>query len=233
MKLIVELDGPVLDVQGAYWEALTTAAQELGLARPDPASFWRIVRGGKPISHAVVGAKPAQSAEFDRRFWEVLEEDRCLNLATPHPGLPETMTALRKHTECTLVTVGRNRTGRQALLDKHAIGQHFMRMLGLAADKSRWKAQLVELADTDPRVVVAFSTPSLLAPISAAGFIAVGVGSGASTPQRLTQAGAALVVDHLDELEADLRCGAPRLMAAGLLPVDPAGLASGAKRMPR
>jgi len=218
MRIIVECDGPVLDVQPAFWAAYGESVAAVGLARTDPARFWRLFRTGAASGELISGAKRRHIATFDERFAAAVESDACLSQCGAQQGADEALRRLTAHAECVLVTVGDNRAARQHRLDKEGLSAHFHEMHGIFRDSSRRAEQLRRLAGEDRRVVVAASTVGLVRATTEAGLVCVGVYNGCVSGRRLTQAGAGDTYADLAELAADLEAGAPRLTTQGLLP---------------
>ncbi len=218
MKLIIECDGPILDVQPIYWSAYSTAVGEIGLARTDPADFWRLVRTGAAGGQAIRGAKPRQFQEYEIRFSALIDSDECCAKCSAREGVAKTLTRLTKHGACALITASANRESRQQALDSDRLSVHFTQMCKLFSQESRRAEQIRELVGDDPRVVVAASTVAVVRAGCAADFLVVGVSNGSCTGRRLTQAGAQLTFDDLEELADELDGGSQRLRDCGLLP---------------
>ncbi|HUU84012.1 MAG TPA: hypothetical protein VM243_10965, partial [Phycisphaerae bacterium] len=190
----------------------------LGLPRIDPGAFWRAVRRGAADGELVRGVKPATLLEFRRCFDDLLESDASLDLALPHADVAAALGTLGRAGECHLVSIGRNRAARQRQLDAHNLSVHFTRMSALRDDRAARQQQLRQLADGDPRAVVAAAGEPTVRAAEAAGLLAVGVASGACTAARFRRAGARCVFADLTELAADVAAGATALTDAGLLP---------------
>ena len=218
VKTIIELDGPIVDVEPGTWEAYSTAALETGLARTDRNAFWRAVRSGAPFGRSLRGAKPAKVAQCETRFGELLESDSCLETCRAQPEAHDALSRLTKHTRLALVTLGRNRAARQKLLNADDLSCFFPEMCGLSTRRQSRRDRLRALAEDDSRVVCAASTPALIASATEAGLLVVGISNGIFTSRRLTQAGAAVVFSDLLELTDEYEGGATELVAHGLLP---------------
>ncbi len=221
MKFIIEADGPVLDVQPIYWAAYSTAVAEIGQARTDPAAFWRIIRRGDRAGLAVRGANPRQLQLYEARIAELIESDDAVAHGRPQPGVTDALRRLGGRGECVMVTLARNRAGRQKILDAEDLAIHFFQMLGLAAETTRRGDQLRAVVDGDPQVMAAAATPSMVRAAVGADLPVVGVTNGASTGRRLTQAGAQCTFADLPELADELDRGAPELVRLGLLHAAP------------
>ena len=219
MHLIIELDGPVLNVEPVYWAAYTRIVAELGLARKDRSVFWTLQRRGAGLGEMLLGAKPRHLQHFREGLAAALELEECWAQAVAQPDAADELRALRVGQHAlTLVTLGRNAKVRQAQLDAHHLSADFTRMARLAADPFQRLAQLKELTEGRPRVLVAAGTEPLLKLADEAGLVAVGLANGPCTAQRLTRAGARLTFADLHALGEEIVHGAPQLIAAGLLP---------------
>lgn len=218
MKLIIEADGPVLDVQPAYWRAYGAALGELGLPKTDPGVYWRLVRSGAAPGQFMAGAKPRHLPEYARRFGELIESDEVVAECRSREDVGEALRRLSAHAECTLITVGRNRTARQEALTRFDLAIHFMRMQGLYSEPSRRPEQMRELAGGDERVVVVAATADVVRAALGAQLVTVGMALGAFSATRLTQAGATATFRDLAGLANELDHGAPSLQRCGLLP---------------
>jgi len=218
IRVIIECDGPVLDVEPVYWAAYSEAVAAVGLARIDPPRFWRLIRTGAPLEQALVGARKRQIATFQDRFDECLDSDTCLSCSRPQPDAGDALGRLARRGECVLVTVGRNRAARQKQLDEAQLSVHFREMHGLYKDPHRRKDQMHQLAGEHRRVLVAASTVPPVWAAAEAGVLCVGIHNGPATGRRLVQFGAAMSLADLTELADELDAGAPRLATHGLLP---------------
>lgn len=221
MRIAIEMDGPVADPQSRYWSAYTQAAEELRLARLDPAEFWRRVRIADPLGRWLPGATPAKIEAFRARFEELLDTDERIAAQSPAAGVVEALIRLKRHAELALISLSTNRTARQAWLDAHDFSVHFLRMVALPRDGSARIRHLKDLVEAQkPTLICGASIPVIQAARSAQ-MLVVGIGNGAMTPRRLTQIGAMAVFSDLEELADDLDEGAPRLRAIGLTPPAP------------
>ncbi len=216
MRFIIDCEGPVLDVQPCHWAGYSAACAELGLARMDPASFWRAVRRGAGDGELVRGAKPAKLRDFRRSFDEHRESDECAGCMQPQPGAAAALGVLRRSGQCILVTLGANARARQAILDAADLSVHFSRMKALSADRGRRVDQLGVLSEGDRHTVVAAASESMILAAEEAGLFAVGVCCGAATAARLARAGARCNFADLAELAECLDRNGDDLVAAGL-----------------
>ena len=226
MKIILELDGPMIDVEPVYWAAYSQVAADLGLARKNRVDFWRLIRRGAGIGDMLAGAKPRHVQRFRETFPGALEAEECLATAVAQPGVADELRALRAGQHSLgLVSLGKNAKTRQRRLDEHDLSVHFSRMARLVSDPFQRLTQLEELAEDHTRVLVAAGSESLVKLANEAGLVVVGVFNGPCTARRLTQAGAGLTFGDLEALGEEIATGGHNLVAAGLPPrgVDGAG----------
>lgn len=199
MRIVIEVDGPVLDVQPAYWQAYQQVAAELGWARIDAATFWRLLRTGASAGQILRGSKPRHWEHYRTRLTEVLESDEIVSLMKPRPDVGYTLQALKPRHELRLASIGRNVSVRQQLVDGHGWTAYLAGWVELAGASNARVRKLRELTDgPGPSVVVAAGT-LLAQTTSDAGIPCVGAANGACTPKRLTQSGAAQIYDDLVE----------------------------------
>jgi len=220
MRLILECDGVVLDVQPAYWAAYSAVCREKGMPRLDPAAFWRGIRRRAPDGQLVPGARPAALRAFRGQFDERLESDEMLGRLAPLAEVKPALARLAESGECFLVSTGPNRAARQQAMDRHDLSIHFMRMKALSDNRGYRVDQLRVLAENDPRTVVAAAGDGLILTAEEAGLFAVGVASGPCTAARLTRAGARCTFASLSELADSIAAGGDELVAAGWTPAD-------------
>lgn len=218
MNIIIELDGPVLNLEPGWYASYLDVCGRMGLPRLDQDAYWRHVRRGASDGEILRGAKPAQWREFRAAFDEALTSDDVIRRFEPQANVDEALSRLSRHATTTLVTHGQNREARKAMLDSTGLSDRFGRTLGLPADRTRWKDALIKMVEGDPRVVVVAASEILARAAQSTGQLVVGVSNGACTARRLRSAGADPVFDNLEALADDLDKGSPLLISAGLLP---------------
>ncbi len=218
LLIVIELEGAVVDVEPAHWHAYSQTAEAFGLPRTDRAAFWRIVRTGKPLAQALKGIKPKQLLEFEAKYQEALESDAAIEQCTPQPDMELVLPKLNRLAAVALVTAGKNRAARQALLDAHGLSMHFLRMTGLSARLDARTDQLREFTEENARCVVASTGDVVTRSAALAGVLVVGVNAAGATSQRLTQCGAQLIYPDLAALACEVDSGATALIRNGLLP---------------
>ncbi len=218
MRFIIEMTGPVVDPAPRYWAAYTQVAREMSLPRIDRADFWRLVRRGDPHGRWVPGAKPAQAREFQQRFDAAIEADEVIALQTAHANVSESLTRLRRHGDCQLITNGANRMARQLVLDKLDLSVHFSIMRGLPDDQAGRVRTLKEMAEGEDRVLVVAASEEVTRAGIQGGLIVAGISAGAAVSARLARVGASPIFNALSELADEVESGGERLVQAGLLP---------------
>ncbi|GIK15746.1 MAG: hypothetical protein BroJett003_07100 [Planctomycetota bacterium] len=221
MRLILEMDGPVVDVEPAVWAAYTAAAGEAGVPRLDRAEFWRRFRFGEPAGRWVPGAAASKVPEFVRRFEARCESDECLELCAAQAETTTALIGLKRRAELVLVTIGSNKAARQRVLDREKLSEFFTRMLGLPGQPHLRAAPLRELHLMEGKTLICAASPALVQAAAGTGIPAVGIGQGIATAKRLMQAGASATFLTLAALEEDFDQGCPVLSAAHLVPGRP------------
>ena len=79
MKLIIEIEGALLDVVPTHYEAHRRVAAEVGWARLDRATFWRLTRTKGREANLLPGARPVKLKEYYARFEECVESDELVD----------------------------------------------------------------------------------------------------------------------------------------------------------
>lgn len=216
MRFLIECDGAVLDAQQCYWDAYSTACEELGMPRTDPAGFWRAIRRGAGDQELVQAASGEKLRKFRVLFDSYVVSEKCVGKMNPQPNVKEALEVLRQSGECILIALPCNREVRQKLLDSFGLSEAFTRMKPLAEDRGRRVDQLRELAESDPQAIVAASTEALVIAGEDAGLFVAGIASGTCTRARLTRAGARVTFSDLADLAECLKRGCEELYDAGL-----------------
>jgi phosphoglycolate phosphatase-like HAD superfamily hydrolase len=220
MQVVIELDGPILDIRPRYTQAHRLVQAELGLASREAGEFWRLVRKGAGLDEIVRPFRPGQSRAYARRFEEVVASDALLDLDVPQPGVGAHLAALRAVASCGLVAHRANREATQRLLDRYELWRWFRTLRLLSRDRSVRVSQLAELVGLEAQTVMAIASEPLVRSARETGAVTVGIASGACTPRRLRQAGAELVVADVGELLEAIRTSSTELLRAGYRPPD-------------
>jgi phosphoglycolate phosphatase len=97
--LVFDLDGTLIDSVPDLRAALNVMLRERGRRPLSPMEVRRMVGDGVPTlvlrALAATGADPAEAATALPRFLEIYEANAA-DLTRPYPGVPETLTALRR-----------------------------------------------------------------------------------------------------------------------------------------
>jgi len=218
VKIIIELDGPVLDIGPAYYQVFQQVAAAVGWSRIDQATYWRLTRTKGRDANVLPGAKPGKLKEYQARFAETVESDESIERLLPQPNVGAVLKALTGFSTCVAIALGSNVAARRKVLDRTGLRQHFASIESSSADPRRRSAELRVLAGGDPRTILAAGTDTMIRPAAEAGVLAVGIASGCCTPARLHQAGADVVYRDLSELAEAMAGGGKDLVRAGLLP---------------
>ncbi|MEE9297152.1 MAG: hypothetical protein V3W34_19605 [Phycisphaerae bacterium] len=218
MNLIIEIDGPVLDVAPLWYRLHREVAAAVGWSALDQATFWGLTRKQGREARLLPGAKPLKLKKYHARFDERLEADEILEGHEPHETIDRVLASLSTKGSLSLVTLGSNVPARRAVLERYNLLRFADRIEGLDADPRRRPSELRTLADDDKRSLVAAASDSLVRAAAEAGILAVGVPRGPCSPERLYRAGADIVYKDLESLRAAIVEGSEELTRAGLLP---------------
>lgn len=218
MRFVVQLDGVVLDLAEAFYEAHRRAAGEVGWSTLDQRTFWRMTRKQGNEANFLHGAKPQKLATYAARFVEVAETDEVVALLRPHEGVQEQLADLSARGSVIGVTLGSNLKRRRAILDESKLAGAFTEVHSLDPDPRRRPGQIRVLTDGNARAIVVAASEVMVRSASSAEMFTVGIASGDCSNERLHQAGATIVYRTLAELVDSLQTGGQDLIRAGLLP---------------
>ncbi len=242
MRLIVEMDGVVFDIEAAWFSAHELATQAVGWSRLDRATFWRLIRTKGRDANVLPAAKPVKIREYWDCFDRALETEGIIAKCALHEQIREVLISWigrdrsfsrdrtayssadqRKRPdaeevslEC--VTLGTNVRARRKLVEVLGFGQVSDRVRGVNPDPKRRQSELRALAAPDPRTILIASSDVLVRSGENAEVFCVGISSGSCTASRLHQAGARVVYGELSELADSLAGGGHDLVQHGLLP---------------
>lgn len=218
MRFLIEFEGVLTDVAKTWYQAYRDVAEELGWARIDEATYWRLTRAKGREGNILPGAKAVKIEAYHARFAQRLDEDDLLESYSITSGAAATLTSLAEQGGIGLVTLGANVEARRRWLDGKGLSAFGAKLTGLTTDPRQRPGELATLTQGERRTVVVACTDSLVRSASAAELFTVGLTKGPCTARRLQQAGADVVYGELTELLAELDTGAGELIAAGLLP---------------
>ena len=210
---VFDIDGTLVDSQREIVAAMRAAFESCALRAPEPAQILSIV--GLSLPQAIARLAPDQSeaahAKLVHGYKEHFAQDRARNAPPPlYPGALALLDALAERPEMLLgIATGKSRRGLAALLSAHELGPRFVTtqvaddhpskphpaMLSAALSETGVPAEMgVMIGDTSFDIEMA----------RAAGLRSIGVAWGYHGPQRLTQAGADVVVPDMDALADEL-----------------------------
>ena len=216
--MIIEIEGAILDIQGAWHRAHVAATADVGWSSLDAPTFWRLTRKDGLHANLLPGAKPMKTKAYVDRFAERLEERAIIDLALPGDRVAETLGVFAATGAIVAVTLGANVEPRRSLVQRTGLNPPIARIEGLANDPRRRPGELRILSENHPRTLVAAASDGLVRAAQSAGLFTVGISSGACAPARLHQAGADLVYPDLRHLTEALADGAAELVRRGWPP---------------
>lgn len=216
LNVLVEFEGPVVDVRGRYWAAHRAAAEAVKFSGVNPDEFWRLVRIGAPDGLRIPSAKPVHVAEYTRVRDSLLESSELMALDEPQPQVVDSLRFLKAAGACHLVTLSKNRDGINATLNRMDVWMHFDQKRALPEDRDRRIAALREMAGGQ-RTMAVVGTVAMAYAAGEAGCRVVGVRGGTAFPNRLQQVGVDLIYDNLHELTEALSRRDPDLQKIGVL----------------
>lgn len=218
MRFIIELDGPIFDIAGAYYAAFSLAVADVGWSKMDQVTYWRLTRTKGREADLLPAARELKVKQFYERFAVHVESDEIVNQFALQENVSSVLRSLAAHGPIIGVTLATNLTCRQLLLEQSKVAGLFRDVVPINADPRRRGAELTALADGDKRSLVAASSDELVRAADSAELFCVGLTCGACSKPRLNRAGPALVYRALGEIAASLGSGAVDLVEAGLLP---------------
>jgi phosphoglycolate phosphatase len=214
--IVFDYDGTLVDSQAGIVGAMAEAFGENSLALPDAAAVRRVV--GLRLEEAILRLLPESAgwdeaeglaAAYRRAFYRLRSGP---DYHEPlFPGVAETLAAL-DHGEVFLgIATGKNRRGLLASLERHGLGGHFATLqtaddgAGKPAPEILRRAMAEVGAAAEDTVVVGDTTYDMEMAANA-GVRAIGVGWGYHATGELETAGAARVIDRMDQLPSTLSC---------------------------
>ncbi|MGD2109790.1 MAG: hypothetical protein PVI86_10395 [Phycisphaerae bacterium] len=218
MKLIIEIDGPVLDVAPVWYRVHREVAAELDWSTLDQGTFWRQTRKLGREMTPLPGARPVKIKQYFARFDERIEAEEILSECHPHDAVDASLASLATRGTIVFVTLGPNVQARRDTLERHRVLRFATRTEGLNADPRRRPGELRALAGDDRRTLVAAASDSIIRAAGEAGLVTVGIPGGPCNADRLYRAGADVVYKDLEQLRSAIAEGSEELIRAGLLP---------------
>ena len=218
MNIIVEIDGPVLDVAPAWYRAHREAAAKVGWAALDRPTFWRLTRKQGREANLLRGAKPVKIKAYHAAFNERLEADETVATYESYEGVDRVLASLASKGSVRLVTLGSNVDARRAILKQHDLMRCVERVERLTDDPRKRPGELRILTAGEPRSLVVASGDSLMRAAGEADIPMVGVPRGPCSKDRLHRAGADVMFTDIEDVWAAIAEGSQELERAGLLP---------------
>ncbi|MBN1342900.1 MAG: hypothetical protein JXQ73_09490 [Phycisphaerae bacterium] len=215
MQFLIELDGPIVDLQDRIYQAHRIVQAGLGLPSRDSREFWRLYRKGADLAEIVRPTRVGQLQDYASRFAEVVASDALFDLDQPRADVSASLASLSEIAPCSLIAMRPNAHAAQRLLDRNDLGRFFRTLRMLSKDRSVRLSQLVELGGGSNQSVAVVSSESLAILTREADLVVVGVAGGPCTPRRLRQAGAGAVYPDLGGLVEAIRTRDDELMRTG------------------
>jgi phosphoglycolate phosphatase-like HAD superfamily hydrolase len=214
MRLVlIDLDGPVLDVRERYFACHRCATHGLKAPALDRDAYWEAKRRRVPVAELLGVPEASEEAERYRERWlAAIESDELLRLDTVQPGAREALVRLAAVPARVVVSLRTNAAGAHATLERLDLAGRFTGIeLVPHAAGSKEPVFRAHAAGVDPReVAVVGDTEHDVLPARALGLRAIAVGCGIRTPAYLASLGASAVVATLaDAAELLLGAAAP------------------------
>ena len=215
-NILMEFEGPVVDLRPRYWAAHQQVLEGLGFSGPPEEEFWRLVRTGAADGAFVRFGKERHGVEYGEKRAALLDDSSLMALDELQPGAEQSLPALKKMGSQHLVTLCRNRDGINASLDRLNIWMHFDKKQVLPADRDRRVDALKELRGEYTNTLAIVGTVPMAHVAGEAGCRVIGIANGPTFPNRLRQAGVDAVYDDLDALTDALSTRDNQLQRLGL-----------------
>ena len=207
--VIFDCDGTLVDSRRMISTAMQRACVACGFDAPSDAEVLQHV--GLPLTVVVANTLPAANsdqvedvAQSYRDAFRAIRESREIHEPL-YPGTLELLDLLGEHGIRLAVATGKSRRGLHSTLDLHQIGERFVTLR--TNDDARGKPDpdmvlqiLGETGVAPENAIVVGDTSFDIEMSRNAGVVPVGVSWGNHPPERLTAAGAAVVLGHFNEL---------------------------------
>lgn len=218
LKLVVfDMDGTLIDSQVLILEAMRRGFEDAGLAPPSDAEILSIV--GLSLPEAVRALRPAMDAEqaphvaegYKRNFIRLREEMGGEAAAPMYPGARDALDRLATHDHVLMgVATGKARRGLNHAFRAHDLGRYFLTSQTADEHPSKPHPSMLEAAlfetGTEARAgVMIGDTEFDVAMAKSAGMAAIGVAWGYHPVSRLRAAGADVVIETFEALDAALQ----------------------------
>jgi phosphoglycolate phosphatase-like HAD superfamily hydrolase len=207
--VVLDLDGPVLDVRARYRAVHERLVVLLGLTPAVAArDFWEAKRSRTPLPALLGLREDHPSVRAYREGWlRLIEDDAQLALDAVQPGAREALGAIPAGVRKALVSMRTNRDGAAATLDRLALTACFDEIVWVAhseGDKAAGVQGVVRQTEAK-RVLVVGDTEVDLAAARAGGHRFVGVECGIRSREALSAMGVEHIACDLAAALAPLR----------------------------
>ena len=210
---VFDIDGTLVDSQREIVAAMRAAFESHALRAPDPAQILSIV--GLSLPQAIAQLAPDLSEAVQTRlvhgYKHHFTQDRARSAPPPlYPGAHALLDALAEQPEMLLgIATGKSRRGLMALLTAHDLGPRFVTTQVADDHPSKPHPAMLAAALSETGVPAAMGvmigdTSFDIEMARAAGLRSIGVAWGYHGAQRLTAAGADVVVPDMDALCGEL-----------------------------
>lgn len=123
--LLLDLDGPLLDVRARYVAVHEQLVTTLGLGGSPAAAYWEAKRERTPLATLLrVAPDDPRLAAYREGWSRTIESDAMLALDTVQPDALRTLAALPRTVRRTLVSMRTNVAGAAATLDRVGLRTH-------------------------------------------------------------------------------------------------------------
>jgi phosphoglycolate phosphatase len=210
--LIVDLDGTLVDSVPDLTQALNRVLAEHGYAPLTPAEVAPMVGDGVPVlverGFAARGGSTTEAAEALPRYIAIYE-DHATDLTRPYPGVPETLTALRRRGYRTAICTNKLQRASETVLEGLGLAALFDAVAGgdryevKKPDKGHLLGLIAELGGTAERAVMIGDSENdaAVAHAAAVPLVIMRYGYARLAPETL---GAQAVLDSFSELPSAL-----------------------------
>ncbi|GAC1575472.1 MAG: hypothetical protein NVS3B20_07160 [Polyangiales bacterium] len=204
--VIVDLDGPILDVSRRYFEAHQRALTALSImgSHADAAAFWQAKRDRTPIEQllpSVEAQTPSTIERYGVLFKQCIESDDLLTLDAVQPFALDALARLATNFDVVILSLRSNREGATRCVD--SLGISALASVDFVAHSASGKVPRARALSAG-RVVVSVvgDTEADAAAAKAIGALFVGMSCGIRSKKDLEREGASVVVDSLGDAVA-------------------------------
>lgn len=214
MQIIIEIDGILINLRQAYWQAYQAAMKQIGLACADEGSFWRVIRRGDPISTVLQGGKLHHISAFESAFSTALVDPSYAKKLELHEDASQHFQNLKQLGTCHYVTQSAHADALSGMLTQVA-GSGCDAAVTPLSD-AEVNAQFQSLVGSARPVIVLSAGERLLQVADALGYIPIGIASGACIAKRMPRFGAIATYRNASAFCEARTEGDPVLVRAGI-----------------